>query len=232
VVKPSTDGASLMSWARRAAGVLSRVVTQPPGNTSNRVAENCGARSSISMYRRAPGWSDGTWVAPAGSQVAVSRTTIAPMPARSLSRVSTERPSLTVTLLSVQPAGRDRRHGTSDADGTDWASSHCGSRSVQARLPMYSGVAPASLLVMFPATVFPTRNSSTTTSARSPIRRALQRWTRIGCGGVGSRRMNSACRSRPFSRSIRRSWDGSASTRAAANASLISSTENWRRARW
>src|SRR4029453_2291363 len=114
-----------------------------------RVAENLGARSWISMRRRTPGWSERTWLAPPGSQVGARRTTIAAMPARSLSRVSTDRPLLTVTLLSVQPVGRDRRQGTSDAVGTDWASSHCGSRSVQARLPMYSGVAPASLLVTF-----------------------------------------------------------------------------------
>jgi hypothetical protein len=50
--------------------------------------------------------------------------------------VSTDRPSLTVTPASVQPAGKERTHGTSDADGTDWASSHSGSRSVQLRFLM------------------------------------------------------------------------------------------------
>src|SRR6266511_1964903 len=79
------------------------------------------------------------------SQPAVIRTTIAPGPARSLSRVMTDWPSFTVTFLSVQPVGRDRRHGTSDADGTDWASNHSGSRRVQPRLAVYSGVLPASL---------------------------------------------------------------------------------------
>jgi len=124
VVKPRMSEASLVISARLATGAVNCVVTQPPMNTSNWVAENVGARSWISMRRRTPGWSDRTWLAPAGAQVAASRMTIAPIPARSLSRVSTERPLLTVTLLSVQPAGRDPRHGTSDADGTDWASSH------------------------------------------------------------------------------------------------------------
>src|SRR5918994_7009719 len=179
--------ASLVTWARLATGAVSCVVTHPPANTSNRVAENIGARSWISMRRRAPGWSDRTWLAPAGSQVAASRTTIAPMPARSLSRVSTDWPSLTVTLLSVQPAGRDRRQGTSDADGTDWASSHNGSKSVQARLPMYSGVALASLWVTFSTMFDPTNAASNATSANRPIRRMLQRWIRIGGGGVGRR---------------------------------------------
>src|SRR5215213_10614743 len=125
--------ASLVTSARLVTGAVNRAVTHPPANTSNRVAENIGARSWISMRLRTPGWLDRTWLAPAGSQVAASRMTIALLPARSLSRVSTDRPLLTVTLLSVQPVGRDRRQGTSDADGTDWASSHCGSRSVQAR---------------------------------------------------------------------------------------------------
>src|SRR5829696_9635142 len=150
--------ASLVISARLATGAVNCVVTHPPVNTSNRVAENVGARSWISMSRRVPGSSDRTWLAPAGSQVAASRMTIAPMPARSLSRVSTDRPLLTVTLLSDQPTGRDRRHGTSDADGTDWASSHCGSTSEQARLPMYSGVAPASLWVTFSTIFDPTRS--------------------------------------------------------------------------
>ena len=75
---------------------------------------------------------------------AVSRRTSTPVPARSWFRGITDRPSLTVTLPTIQPAGRERRQGTRDADGTDWASSHCGSRSVQARLPTLVGVAAAS----------------------------------------------------------------------------------------
>ena len=97
---------------------------------------------------------------------------------------------------------------------------------------MYRGVAPASLWVMFWTMFDPTSSPSNATSASRPIRRTLQRWIRIGCGGCGSRRTNSACRSRPRSRSIRRSWDGRASPRAAANPSVISSVLNWSRARW
>ena len=48
----------------------------------------------------------------------------------------TERPSVTVTFANSHPSGTDeRRQGTSEADGTDWATSHNGSRSVHARVP-------------------------------------------------------------------------------------------------
>jgi hypothetical protein len=62
-----------------------------------------------------PGSCDGTSAAPVGSQAEVSRTTTAPLPARSLSTVITERPSLTVTFATVQPGPnawhqRHRRH--------------------------------------------------------------------------------------------------------------------------
>jgi hypothetical protein len=67
--------------------------------------------------------------------------------------------------------------------------------------------------------------------AMSPTRRMVQRWIDTGWGGLGSSRRNSACRSRPWALSIRRSWDGRASPRAAANPSVISSTVNWPRAR-
>jgi hypothetical protein len=40
--------------------------------------------------------------------------------------MTTDRPSLTATSATVQPASDDRMHGTSDADGTDCASSHSG----------------------------------------------------------------------------------------------------------
>jgi len=63
------------------------------------------------------------------------------------------------------------------------------------------------------------------------MRRGVKRWMATGLGGSGSSCRNSACRSRPWARSIRRSWDGMVRPRVAANASLISWTENWRRAR-
>ena len=140
--------------------------------------------------------------------------------------MSTDWPSLTVTFASVQPTGRNCTHGTIDADGTAWASSHSGSRSVQATLLMNSGVALASSLAMLAAMVCTMNNTRTIATAQSPIRRRLQRWIRIGCGGVGSSLVNSACRSRPWARSMCRSWEGMASPRAAANPSVISSTEN------
>jgi hypothetical protein len=54
------------------------------------------------------------------------RMTTAAAPARSWSRVMTERPSLTATFATVQPGRQDWTQGSSDADGTDWASSHSG----------------------------------------------------------------------------------------------------------
>src|SRR5919197_5262359 len=94
-----------------------------------------------------PGRSAGTWVAPRVSQFGVRRTTIASGPARSLPKESTVRPSLTVACDSDQPVGSVRTQGTIEAEGTDCASSHNGSRSVQLRLPAFSGVLRDSLLV-------------------------------------------------------------------------------------
>src|SRR4029450_2258271 len=110
----------------------------------------------------------------------------------------TERPSLTVAPATVQPSGRYRTQGTSEADGTDWACSHSGSRWAQPGSLLYSGVLPASLLAKPSAMLVPANTSSAATSARSPIRRGLHRWIDTGWGGVGSRRTNSACRARPW----------------------------------
>jgi hypothetical protein len=169
---------------------------------------------------------------PAVSQVAARRATTACLPARSWSRVITVRPSLTATSATVQPGSRVRTHGTSDADGTDWASSHSGSGCVQSRPWTLSEVLTAILLSKITVGCRATRTSSSTITPHSPTRRAVQRCTRIGWGGDGSSLTNSACRSRPCSRSIRRNWDGSASPRAAASASVTSSTLNRRSARW
>src|SRR6266508_1687195 len=178
-MKSRMRGVSLVSSARNAAGAVIRVVTQPPRNTSKRVAANRGASRSIRMNCRAPDWSDGTRVAPWTSQPELSRTTIAPGPARSLARVSTDRPSLTVTSATFQPAGRNRTKGTSDADGTDCASNHSASRRVQPRSERMSGVLPTQL-VRFLGMVIHSYASSTATSAHGPKRRAVHRWIRTG----------------------------------------------------
>src|SRR4030095_11287727 len=65
------------------------------------------------------------------SQSAVSRTTTVPRPSRSW-RVISEWPSVTVILATRHPSGSGPRQGTSEADGTYWASGHNGSGSVQA----------------------------------------------------------------------------------------------------
>jgi hypothetical protein len=75
-------------------------------------------------------------------------------------------------------------------------------------------------------------NAPASTARASPMRRGLKRWMAIGLGGSGSSFRNSACRSRPWARSIRRSCVGMVNPRVAANASLISSTLNRRSARW
>ena len=144
----------------------------------------------------------------------------------------TERPLLTATFATDQPVGRGRRHGTIDADGTDWACSQSGSRWAQSRLWISSEVLTAAWLSKMYVGFRAARTSRARMAAHSPTRRALQRWIRIGRGGLGSSRMNSACRSRPWALSRWRSWEGMARPRAAANPSVISSTENWRRARW
>ena len=73
--------------------------------------------------------------------------------------------------------------------------------------------------------------SATRTIRARPNRRRLNRWLEMGAGRSGSRSRNSACTSRPWARIMWRSWDGMASPRVAANASVISSTENCRWAR-
>src|SRR4030095_2685111 len=109
--------------------------------------ENAPTRGSTRTNRRTPGTCDDPLTAPgAGSQAAATmRTTTAAAPARSWSRGMTERPSLTATLVTVQPGRRDSTQGTSDADGTDWAISHSGSRSLQ----------PTSTRALTPTTLAP-----------------------------------------------------------------------------
>src|SRR6266540_2048795 len=133
-----------------------------------------------------PGSPDATSAAPVGSQAAVSRTMTARLPARSWSRKMTDRPLLTPTSATFQPGSRDRTHGTSDADGTDWASSHSGSRWVQERLLVFTDVLTATWLSKTAVRFNAARTSSTTIAAHSPTRRTLHRWIRIGRGGVGS----------------------------------------------
>ena len=142
--------------------------------------------------------------------------------------------TLTATFSTVQPGSRDSTQGTSDADGTDWAISHNGSRSLQPTSPTPNGVPSRVLTTSLLSVQVPIGAPMTTTSAAtspiSPTRRALHRWMGMGLGRLGSGRVNSPCRSRPWARSIRRSCDGNASPRAAANPSLISSMLNCRNA--
>ncbi len=206
-------------------------MTQPPGNRSYQVAVYPPVRRSTRWKARTPGRAAGTSTAPVVSQAALSRATTAAGPARSWPRVMTDRPSLTATFATVQPGSVARRHGTMLAEGTAWASSHSGSGRAQLRLSRCSGVLTATSLLSEDTMIAPRGSSSATTTAQSPTRRGLHRWMLIGRGGAGSSLTNSACRSRPFSRISRRSCDGNASPRAAANPSLISSTVNWRSAR-
>ena len=105
-------------------------MTQPPGNT---VCQVVCVESAVAVrsYRRVPGWSGGVGIAPVVSQSAVSRTTRAGLPRRSWSRVNLDQPLRTLAAPRVQPSGSDRTQGTSEAEGTDWASSQSGSSSSQ-----------------------------------------------------------------------------------------------------
>jgi hypothetical protein len=75
---------------------------------------------STSRQRRAPWLLGGHLGRSVRWQDAPSFTTIAPLPARSWSRVIIDRPSLTATWATLQPTGRNCTHGTSDAEGADW----------------------------------------------------------------------------------------------------------------
>src|SRR5215218_6440986 len=142
VRNPNSEEAVSLSGKAPGPAALKRWVTQPPGKVYERVR----AVPSMRRQRRAPACSEVTSVAPARSQEAVSLTTIAPLPARSWSRVITERPLLTATSATVQSAGTNCRHGISEADGTDWAISHNCSRSLQPTSLTPSEVATASSL--------------------------------------------------------------------------------------
>jgi hypothetical protein len=157
-------------------------------------------------------------------------TTTAALPAWSVSKVIRERPFWTRTSATVQPAGISCMQGTSAADGTDWAISHSGSPLLQPMSVVYREVLTRSVRsLQTMANGSPTSRSPA--SSANPTRRMLQRWIETGWGRWGSRSRNSACRSRPRSRSRWRSCEGMASPRVAANPSLISWAENWRRAR-
>jgi hypothetical protein len=65
-----------------------------------------------------PGCFEVVSVAPLGSQLVVSRATIAALPTRSLSSVTTVRPLLTGRARDLQPAGEERMHCIRMADGT------------------------------------------------------------------------------------------------------------------
>ena len=68
----------------------------------------------------------------------MSRTTTA-WESGSWASVNSDKPFLAFAVATVQPAGSVRTHGTSDADGTDWARSHSGSGSPHLRLSILSG---------------------------------------------------------------------------------------------
>src|SRR5215213_11384586 len=142
---------------------------------------------SRARYQRlAPRCSELTSRAPARSQEAVSLTTIAALPARSWSRVITERPLLTATSATLQPTGSSCTQGTSDADGTDWAINHSGWRSPQPASLTPSGVSTRFSVLKTYLEFTVAKTTRARISAHSPTRRALQRWTRIGRGGLGS----------------------------------------------
>ena len=107
----------------------------------------------------------------------------------------TERPSLTATFSSDQPTGRSRTHGTSEADGTAWAWSHSGSRSVQGRLETSIEVLAAASLLVVEISAATVSTSRTAVAPMSPTRRQLHRW--IDTGGAVIQRREPADPDRP-----------------------------------
>jgi hypothetical protein len=84
---------------------------------------------------------------PRVSQAAVRRTTSTPVP-RAVAVQGDHRAAVVDRYLRHSPAGRQgTKHGTSDADGTDWASSRCGSSL--ARQPAVLPSSPFSLILPF-----------------------------------------------------------------------------------
>ena len=118
-------------------------------------------------------------MAPTVSHVALSRT-INPCELTTSLSVYFDQPLRTFAPPNVQPDGTDRTQGTSDAEGTDWASSHNGSSSRQPRWPTFNGVSVRSSLTSTSRTQMISSTVAGTIRRSRPMRRGLQCWIAIG----------------------------------------------------
>ena len=232
--RPSREPQHLRSWAANSplGSVVrcNRLVTQPRELVVPGEGELAGARLDLlivphaSCLRR-------PLHRPARVAAGGQPATRAATPARSWFRVSTERPSLTATSASVQPTGRSRMHGTCDAE----APPTCKPRQLQndcrpgCRCPAAS-LGPWRCHRCWRGTRRRTPPTALPRLGRPGGRSSAADGNRLGRGRRQADELP-ACGSRPWARSIQRSCDGRASPRAAAKPSVISSTENWRRAR-
>ena len=224
VTSSSTSGAALRE--------LSRTVAQPPGNTSYHVrmvsVPSIGRRSK----RRAPGTSADD-LGRAGDVTRIGEAQVDRLRAGAVVIDGDRRSPVVDGQQSgtTNPRAGRPRTGRAAAVGTAWACSHIGSISLAEGVDVHRGAGGVRVAEQ-PGRVEQRAGSTriAVTSATT-TRRNVHRCTLIGRGRSGSRRRNSSWRSRPSARSARRSCEGRARPRAAANASDISSTVNCRSAR-
>src|SRR5215468_3711168 len=102
----------------------------PPAKVYIRTSVNRGRRLSGRSNRAAPGWSDGTRMAPEVSQVAVKVMVTARGPAPSEFSQNRVWPLLMSVLSTVQPDGSPAMHGSLADEGTA-----CADKIIDAPVP-------------------------------------------------------------------------------------------------
>src|SRR5215471_14626020 len=102
----------------------------PPGKVYIRTRVNRGRRLSGRSNRAAPGWSDGTRMAPEVSHLAVRVTVTARSPARSEFSQNHAWPFLISVLVTVQPDGSAATQGSLADEGTA-----CADKIIDAPMP-------------------------------------------------------------------------------------------------
>src|SRR5215471_7842584 len=109
----------------------------PPGKVYIRTSVNRGRRLSGRSNRSAPGWSDGTRMAPEVSHLAVRVMVTARGPAPSEFSQNRAWPFLMSVLSTVQPDGSAAMHGSLAAEGTA-----CADKIMEGPVPQTGGYAP------------------------------------------------------------------------------------------
>src|SRR5215469_6918741 len=151
----------------------------PPGKVYIRTSVNRGRRLSGRSNRAAPGWSDGTRMAPEVSHLAVRVMVTALWPAPSEFSQNRAWPLLMSVLSTVQPDGRPAMHGSRAAEGTA-----CADKTIECPVPQTGGYAPSALAGLNAVALTQRAMiAAASTVAASTTRRVPQRCSAIGRRG-------------------------------------------------